>query len=220
MFFTEDNLFVANGPVTHHGAHVTSDEELTPTLENMVVLTWIKLLHSDLPALVKQRYDTELRSNTLASLKPEISQALDSLLEEIRSTADTKVLRTTASRFRQPRYPSILPSHGLLPSDQSPAHFVNRPVVMINTSSALTLIYLQRTVLFCLGLASCLPLTTKILTVWIIRLLSPRPKMNTHHLPQHARSHVASVLNSHLASKPSASITQFSSSSTQVRKLA
>ena len=38
MSFTEDNLLVANGPVTHHGAHVTSDEELTPTLENMVVL--------------------------------------------------------------------------------------------------------------------------------------------------------------------------------------
>ena len=68
----------------------------------MVVLTWLKLLHSDLPALVKQRYGTELRSKTLASLKPEISQALDSLLEEIRSIADTKVLRTTASRFRQP----------------------------------------------------------------------------------------------------------------------
>ena len=99
--FTEDNLLVANGPVAHHGAHVTSDEELTPTLENMVVLTWLKLLHSDLPALVKQRYSSELRSKTLASLKPEISQALDSLLEEIHSIADTKVLRTTTSQFRQ-----------------------------------------------------------------------------------------------------------------------
>ena len=29
----QHNLLVANGPVTHHGAHVTSDEELTPTLE-------------------------------------------------------------------------------------------------------------------------------------------------------------------------------------------
>ena len=102
MSFTVDNLLVANGPVTHHGAHVTSDKELTITLENMVVLTWLKLLHSDLPALVKQRYGTELRSKTPASLKPEISQALDSRLEEIRSIADTKVLRTTASRFTQP----------------------------------------------------------------------------------------------------------------------
>ena len=40
-------------------------------------------------------------SRTLATLKPEISQALDSLLEEIRSTSDSQVLRTTAARFRQ-----------------------------------------------------------------------------------------------------------------------
>ena len=39
----------------------------------------------------------ELRSRTLASLKPEISQALDSLLDEIRSAEDTKVMRTGAS---------------------------------------------------------------------------------------------------------------------------
>ena len=111
MSFTEDNLLVANGPITHHGANVTADEELNPTLENMVDLTWLKLIHTALPALVKQRYGTELRSKTLASLKPEISQALDSLLEEIRSTANTKVLRTTASRFRQaPSRPSHKPS--------------------------------------------------------------------------------------------------------------
>ena len=117
MSFTEDNLLVAKGPITHHGANVTADEEMTPTLENMVVLTWLKLIHTALPALVQQRYGTELRSKTLASLKPEISQALDSLLEEIRSTADTKVLRTTASRFRQP--PSR-PSHKPSPSPWAP----------------------------------------------------------------------------------------------------
>ena len=117
MSFTEDNVLVANGPVTHHGAFVTSDEELTITLENMVVLTCLKLLQSDLPALVKQRYGTELRSKTPASLKPEISQALDSLLEEIRSIADSKVLRTTASRFRQPP-PRPLPKPSSTPSTQ------------------------------------------------------------------------------------------------------
>ena len=90
---------------------------------------------------------------------------------------------------------------------------------MTNTSSALVLIYLQRTVLFCLGLASCLPLMTRILTIRIISPLLSRPTMNTHHVPQHTRSHVASVLNSHLTSKPSTSITWFSSPSIQVRKL-
>ena len=102
MSFTEDNLLVTNGNITHHGEVVAVDEELSPTLENFVVLTWLRLIHADLSALVKQRYGTELRARTLASLKPEISQALDSLLDEIRSSADTKILRATTSRFRQP----------------------------------------------------------------------------------------------------------------------
>ena len=72
-----------------------SDEELSPSLENFIVLTWLRLIHSDLPGLVKQRYGTKLRSQTLASIKPEISQALDSLLDEIASTNESKVLRTT-----------------------------------------------------------------------------------------------------------------------------
>ena len=67
---------------------------MSPSLENFVVLTWLRLIHSDLPMLVKQRYGTELRSQTLASLKPEISQALDSLLDEIHSSAESKVLRS------------------------------------------------------------------------------------------------------------------------------
>ena len=79
----EDSFLHANG-LTHHGEHVPEDEELTPTLENFVVLTWLRLIHPSLPRLVKQRYGTELRSRTLAYIKPEISQALSSLLKEIR----------------------------------------------------------------------------------------------------------------------------------------
>ena len=71
-----------------------TDEELSPSLENLIILTWLRLVHKDLPGLMKQRYGPELRSKTLASLKPEISQALDSLLDEIRSNNDAKVLRT------------------------------------------------------------------------------------------------------------------------------
>ena len=73
----------ANGNIQHHGEAPEADEELSPSLENMVVLTWLRFIHRELPNLVKQRYITELRSQTLASLKPEILQALDSLLDEI-----------------------------------------------------------------------------------------------------------------------------------------
>ena len=68
--FIEDNLLAANGTITHHGETRSTDEELSPTLENLIVLTWLRLIHADLPGLVKQRFGTELRSRSLASLKP------------------------------------------------------------------------------------------------------------------------------------------------------
>ena len=67
-----------------------------------IVLTWLRLVHSDLPKVVKQRYGTELRSRTLASIKPEISQTLQSLLDEVRATEDAKVMGTAASSYRRP----------------------------------------------------------------------------------------------------------------------
>ena len=101
--FVEDSLLRAN-VLTHHGEQVPEDEELTPTLENFIVLTWLRLIHPSLPRLVKQRYGTELRSRTLASIKPEISQALNSLLEEIRTSDDARILRAAvADDFRRPR---------------------------------------------------------------------------------------------------------------------
>lgn len=51
---------------------------------------------------MKQRYGTELRSRTLASIKPEISQALTSLLDEIRTTNDAKIMRTAVGGYRKP----------------------------------------------------------------------------------------------------------------------
>ena len=96
MAFVEDSFLRSNG-LTHHGETLSEDEELSPTLENRIVLTWLKLINPSLPRLVQQRYDTELRSRTLASIKPEISQALPSLLEELRAADDAKSLRTTVS---------------------------------------------------------------------------------------------------------------------------
>ena len=62
MTFIEDNLAVKDGPLNHHGDKIEEDEEITPTIENMVVLTWLRLIHKDLPKLVKQKYATELHS--------------------------------------------------------------------------------------------------------------------------------------------------------------
>ena len=64
------------------------------SLESFVALVWLQLIHKDLPCLVKQRYGTELQSCTLASIKPEISQALSSLLDEIQATGDAHIMCT------------------------------------------------------------------------------------------------------------------------------
>ena len=101
MAFIEDNLLRSHG-VSHHGETLLEDEEMTPTVENFVVLTWLQPIHPQLPKLVKQRYGTELRSRTLASIKPEISQALPSLLDEIRTSDDAKIMRTAAISIRLP----------------------------------------------------------------------------------------------------------------------
>ena len=103
--FFEDNLLTVSGGVSHHSEPVVADEDLSPTLENTIVLLWLQLVHPGLPQLVKQKYGAELRNKTLASIKPEISQALPSLLDELRSIEDTKVLRTRAfgDRFGRPR---------------------------------------------------------------------------------------------------------------------
>ncbi len=92
MFF-EDNLVSANS-LSHHGEQLTADEELSPTLENAITWYWLKLLHPGLPPLVQQRYGTELRNRTLASLKSEISSALTALLDELSSIEESRVLRT------------------------------------------------------------------------------------------------------------------------------
>ncbi len=87
MAFVEDNLLHRDSGITHGGEAIL-DEELSPTIENFIVLTWLHLIHSDLPKLVKQRYGRELWSRTLASIKPEISQALCSLLDELQSSGE------------------------------------------------------------------------------------------------------------------------------------
>ena len=101
--FVEDNLLQRDSHILHHGDGMTDDEELSPSLENMIVLTWLRLINPALPKLVKQRYGTELRTITLSSIKPEISQALDSLLDEITSAEDAKVMRAAAGSRSQNR---------------------------------------------------------------------------------------------------------------------
>ena len=104
MAFVDDNLMTVGGGISHHDEFPAVDEDVSPFLENMIELHWLKLIHQDLPRLVKQRYGSELRSRTLASLKPEISQAISSLLDEIHSISETKIMRQAT--YNHPRRPT------------------------------------------------------------------------------------------------------------------
>ena len=106
LAFVEDNLLKKDGDITHEGEAVKEDEELTPSLHNYVVLHWLKLVHPELPSVVKTKYATELRSKTLASIKQEISLALPSLLDGIHSNQDAKSFRSTMSRYNRNDYES------------------------------------------------------------------------------------------------------------------
>ena len=98
--FINDNLLKADGNLTHDDEEITSDEIVSPTLENLIVLLWLEKLHPRLPALVKQKYATALRSKTLYSLKPEISMAIPSLLEEAQSVDEARIMRMGGSGSR------------------------------------------------------------------------------------------------------------------------
>ena len=100
MAFFEDNLLSVYGGLTHHGDHVTADEDLSSTLENTVVVLWLQLIHPGLPLLVKQKYGSELCNKTLASLKLEISRALTSLHDELCSIEHSKAMHIGSSTPR------------------------------------------------------------------------------------------------------------------------
>ena len=101
--FIEESLLTKDCGLTHHEEEVYDDEDMSPTLENLVVLLWLRLIHPDLPRLVKEQFGTELRRQTLASLRCEISQCLPSLLAKVNETNEPTIC---LSRPSQPHKPS------------------------------------------------------------------------------------------------------------------
>ena len=102
LAFVENNLLSPGMAMTHKGDPIVEYEDMSPTLENLVILLWLQQIHPNLPAVVKQKYGADLRAKTLASLKPEISLALHSLIDEAKSS-DARVMRSGQSGFAFPR---------------------------------------------------------------------------------------------------------------------
>ena len=87
MAFIEDNLLTADSIIKHHGESIAEEEYVSPSLENLVVVMWLHMINPMLLKEVKERFATELRCNTIASLRREISQALDGMLSKVNESA-------------------------------------------------------------------------------------------------------------------------------------
>ena len=55
FLFIEDSLFLRGSGIAHHGDLPEEDEELSASLEKLIVLLWFHFIHMDLPGLLKQR---------------------------------------------------------------------------------------------------------------------------------------------------------------------
>ena len=81
--FVSDNLLQPSDGMKHMGYKQKEKEELTPTMLNVMVTLWLKIINPNLPATIKQKYTTQLRDQTLASLREDISESLDAIISEL-----------------------------------------------------------------------------------------------------------------------------------------
>ncbi|NRB15972.1 MAG: hypothetical protein HRU29_16410 [Rhizobiales bacterium] len=81
--FIDDNLLSCRSGIKHLDGEVERDEELSPMVLNILVVLWLKVLHCALPGAVRQRFSTQLRSNTIFSLREDISDSVPAILQDI-----------------------------------------------------------------------------------------------------------------------------------------
>ena len=106
--FIEDNLLKKSSGIKHLGIKMENDEILSPTLQNVTVVLWLRAIKSDLPLMIKQRFATQLRDNTLYSLRDDISESLPSVLAEMQDREFTVSLARGFQQKRNNNKPSNL----------------------------------------------------------------------------------------------------------------
>ena len=86
-----DNLLTTDSGIIFDGQPITSNEEMSPTVERLAVFMWLQLIDIRLPLYVSRVYSHDLQSKSIKDIQPEICQNLDSLLMEISAQEDIKV---------------------------------------------------------------------------------------------------------------------------------
>ena len=89
----QDNLLQKNSKLKHNGATPTKNEDMSPTVERFAVLRWMELIHPKIPTLVQRTFAYDLQRSTLKDLQPQIADALESFLEEIREEEQRSEVR-------------------------------------------------------------------------------------------------------------------------------
>lgn len=109
--FLEDNLLSSSGSVMHEGKapEEMGDEEFSPTLLCVLVVNWLHTINPSLPAMVRQKFPTQLRSNTIYSIRDEISDAIPALLEEIDEKANINRMRRYVGNREKSKFKSSRP---------------------------------------------------------------------------------------------------------------
>lgn len=108
----QDNLLRKDSKLKHDGVVVPVDEDMSPTVERLAVLRWMELLHPSLPTLVQRTFAYDLQRMTLKDIQPQIVDALDGFLEELRNE-EVKIARSYEPR-QKPRQKQTYPSRQTL----------------------------------------------------------------------------------------------------------
>lgn len=105
--FIEDNLQRKGSSIKHEGTAV--NEIMTPMVKNKITIEWLHRLHPDLPDLVIQKFGTELTTQTFYTLKPTLSKAIPSLLQQLENAGEARVMRIRPhnQRYQQRQQQSV-----------------------------------------------------------------------------------------------------------------
>ncbi len=104
MVHVHDNLLKKDGKLKYDGESLKKNEEITPTVERLIVLRWLELMDPRLPQLVIRTFANDLLTHTLKDIQPQIASNIDSFLEEIQQS-QANMLNIQASRVSaNPRY--------------------------------------------------------------------------------------------------------------------
>ena len=101
----DDNLLTVASGVTHDGARMTADEEMSPTVERLAVYIWLTLIDVRLPAYISRVYAHDLSSRTLKDIQPQICESMDSILADMAAQDDININYSRSSSGQRDRRP-------------------------------------------------------------------------------------------------------------------